>query len=272
MGGAAATLSSLGTFGVDSFTAMLNPGESAILAVGRTVEKVVPRDRGLAVVPTLHADLHLRPPRRRRRHRRRSPWPSWPSCWKGDRMADVSGPPALPDRRRGARRRRRLRDRPRLRRGAAPPPAGRRVVADLKPDPGDAAAIAVDVRDRDAVGAAVAAAVDRARHARHRRLRRRHRPRHPDARDRARASGTSSLGVNLDRRLQRPAGLRPPHPRRRLVHRDLLDRLRLAGPRARPLLRGQGRPRGAGPLGRARARPRRRSAATPSCPGSCARR
>jgi pyruvate dehydrogenase E2 component (dihydrolipoamide acetyltransferase) len=53
MGGAAATLSSLGTFGVDSFTAMLNPGESAILAVGRTVEKVVPRDRGLAVVPTM---------------------------------------------------------------------------------------------------------------------------------------------------------------------------------------------------------------------------
>jgi len=53
MGGAAATLSSLGSFGVDSFTAMLNPGESAILAVGRTVEKVVPRDRGLAVVPTM---------------------------------------------------------------------------------------------------------------------------------------------------------------------------------------------------------------------------
>jgi pyruvate dehydrogenase E2 component (dihydrolipoamide acetyltransferase) len=53
MGGAAATLSSLGTFGVDSFTAMLNPGESSILAVGRTVDKVVPRDRGLAVVPTL---------------------------------------------------------------------------------------------------------------------------------------------------------------------------------------------------------------------------
>ena len=53
MGGAAATLSSLGTFGVDSFTAMLNPGESSILAVGRTVDRVVPRDRGLAVVPTM---------------------------------------------------------------------------------------------------------------------------------------------------------------------------------------------------------------------------
>jgi pyruvate dehydrogenase E2 component (dihydrolipoamide acetyltransferase) len=55
MGAAATTLSSLGTFGVDSFTAMLNPGESSILAVGRTVDKVVPRDRGLAVVPTLTA-------------------------------------------------------------------------------------------------------------------------------------------------------------------------------------------------------------------------
>ncbi len=55
MGGAATTLSSLGTFGVDSFTAMLNPGESSILAVGRTVDRVVPRDRGLAVVPTLTA-------------------------------------------------------------------------------------------------------------------------------------------------------------------------------------------------------------------------
>ncbi len=53
MSGAAATLSSLGTFGVDRFTAMLNPGESAILAAGRTVERVVPRDRGLAVVPSL---------------------------------------------------------------------------------------------------------------------------------------------------------------------------------------------------------------------------
>jgi pyruvate dehydrogenase E2 component (dihydrolipoamide acetyltransferase) len=53
MSGAAATLSSLGTFGVDSFTAMLNPGQSSILAVGRTVERAVPRDRGFAVVPTL---------------------------------------------------------------------------------------------------------------------------------------------------------------------------------------------------------------------------
>ena len=43
MSGAAATLSSLGTFGVDSFTAMLNPGQSSILAVGRTVERAVPR-------------------------------------------------------------------------------------------------------------------------------------------------------------------------------------------------------------------------------------
>jgi pyruvate dehydrogenase E2 component (dihydrolipoamide acetyltransferase) len=59
MGGAASTLSSLGTFGVDSFTAMLNPGESSILAVGRTVEKAVPRERGIAVVPTLSLTFTL---------------------------------------------------------------------------------------------------------------------------------------------------------------------------------------------------------------------
>jgi pyruvate dehydrogenase E2 component (dihydrolipoamide acetyltransferase) len=53
MGGAAATLSSLGTFGVDSFTAMLNPGESAILAVGRAVEKLVPRAGGIALAPVI---------------------------------------------------------------------------------------------------------------------------------------------------------------------------------------------------------------------------
>jgi pyruvate dehydrogenase E2 component (dihydrolipoamide acetyltransferase) len=53
MGGAASTLSSLGTFGVDQFTAMLNPGESSILAAGRAVERLVPRDRGIAVAPMI---------------------------------------------------------------------------------------------------------------------------------------------------------------------------------------------------------------------------
>jgi pyruvate dehydrogenase E2 component (dihydrolipoamide acetyltransferase) len=52
-GDASLTLSSLAAFGVDSFAAMLNPGETAILAVGRAVDRVVPRARGLAVVPTL---------------------------------------------------------------------------------------------------------------------------------------------------------------------------------------------------------------------------
>jgi pyruvate dehydrogenase E2 component (dihydrolipoamide acetyltransferase) len=59
MGGATITLSSLAGFGVDSFAAMLNPGETAILAVGRVVERVVPRDRGLAVVPTLTLTLTI---------------------------------------------------------------------------------------------------------------------------------------------------------------------------------------------------------------------
>lgn len=53
MTGAAITLSNLGGFGVDRFTAMLNPGESAIVAVGRTSERVVPRSRGITVIPAM---------------------------------------------------------------------------------------------------------------------------------------------------------------------------------------------------------------------------
>ena len=41
MRGASISLSSLASFGVDRFNAMLNPGESAILAVGRTTDRVV---------------------------------------------------------------------------------------------------------------------------------------------------------------------------------------------------------------------------------------
>jgi pyruvate dehydrogenase E2 component (dihydrolipoamide acetyltransferase) len=57
MTGATVSLSSLAAFGVDRFTAMLNPGESAILAIGRPVDRVVPSDRGIAVVPTLTLTL-----------------------------------------------------------------------------------------------------------------------------------------------------------------------------------------------------------------------
>jgi pyruvate dehydrogenase E2 component (dihydrolipoamide acetyltransferase) len=59
MSGATITLSSLAGFGVDSFTAMLNPGESAILAVGRAVEKVLARGRGLAIVATIALTLTI---------------------------------------------------------------------------------------------------------------------------------------------------------------------------------------------------------------------
>jgi pyruvate dehydrogenase E2 component (dihydrolipoamide acetyltransferase) len=57
MRGATVSLSSLAAFGVDGFDAMLNPGESAILAVGRTVDRVVPRDRGVAIVPSMTLTL-----------------------------------------------------------------------------------------------------------------------------------------------------------------------------------------------------------------------
>jgi pyruvate dehydrogenase E2 component (dihydrolipoyllysine-residue acetyltransferase) len=46
------TVSNLGMYGVDAFLAVLNPPQAAILAVGRIVERVVPRDGAPAVRPT----------------------------------------------------------------------------------------------------------------------------------------------------------------------------------------------------------------------------
>jgi pyruvate dehydrogenase E2 component (dihydrolipoamide acetyltransferase) len=57
MTGGVITLSNLGSFGIDRFTAMVNPGESAIVAVGRTVDRLVPRGRGIAVAPILTLTL-----------------------------------------------------------------------------------------------------------------------------------------------------------------------------------------------------------------------
>jgi pyruvate dehydrogenase E2 component (dihydrolipoamide acetyltransferase) len=59
MSGATMTLSNLSSFGVDQFTAMLNPGESAILAVGRVTDRLVPRGRGIAVLPMLTCTLTI---------------------------------------------------------------------------------------------------------------------------------------------------------------------------------------------------------------------
>ena len=54
------TVSNLGMFGVDSFTAIINPPQCGILAVGRVAPRVVPHGGGVAVRPmmtmTLSAD------------------------------------------------------------------------------------------------------------------------------------------------------------------------------------------------------------------------
>lgn len=57
MSGGVISLSNLGGFGIDRFTAMVNPGQASIVAVGRTVDRVVPRGRGTAVIPVLTVTL-----------------------------------------------------------------------------------------------------------------------------------------------------------------------------------------------------------------------
>ncbi len=51
------TVSNLGMLGVDSFTAIINPPESAILAVGRVAPRVVAVEGGIAARPTMTMNL-----------------------------------------------------------------------------------------------------------------------------------------------------------------------------------------------------------------------
>ncbi len=59
IGDATLTVSNLGTFGVDRFTAIVNPPEAAILAVGRVAERVVARDGAPAVRPVVTLTLSV---------------------------------------------------------------------------------------------------------------------------------------------------------------------------------------------------------------------
>ena len=57
MSGSTFTLSNLGMFGVEHFTAIINPPNSAILAVGGAIEKPVVRDHQLTVGHEMSATL-----------------------------------------------------------------------------------------------------------------------------------------------------------------------------------------------------------------------
>ncbi len=59
MGGATFTVSNLGMFGVDNFTAIINPPNSAILACGAAVEQPVVRNHQLVVGHEMAATLSL---------------------------------------------------------------------------------------------------------------------------------------------------------------------------------------------------------------------
>ncbi len=57
MTGGTFTVSNLGMFGIDQFTAVINPPEAAILAVGAATDVPVVRDGGLVAVPMLKVTL-----------------------------------------------------------------------------------------------------------------------------------------------------------------------------------------------------------------------
>ncbi len=57
LGGGTFTISNLGMYGVDAFTAIINPPQGAILAVGRTVDKPVGRDGQVVLRPMANFTL-----------------------------------------------------------------------------------------------------------------------------------------------------------------------------------------------------------------------
>lgn len=57
LGGGTFTISNLGMYGVDAFSAIVNPPQAAILAVGRIAERVVPLNGQPAVRPTISLSL-----------------------------------------------------------------------------------------------------------------------------------------------------------------------------------------------------------------------
>jgi pyruvate dehydrogenase E2 component (dihydrolipoamide acetyltransferase) len=57
MSGGCFSISNLGMYGVDEFTALIMPGQAAILAVGAVAERAVVRDGGLAVAATMRVTL-----------------------------------------------------------------------------------------------------------------------------------------------------------------------------------------------------------------------
>jgi pyruvate dehydrogenase E2 component (dihydrolipoamide acetyltransferase) len=63
LGGGTFTISNLGMYGIDHFTAIINPPQTAILAVGRVARRAVVVERGgqdeLAIRPTMHLTLSV---------------------------------------------------------------------------------------------------------------------------------------------------------------------------------------------------------------------
>ena len=230
--------------GVDRFTAMVNPGESTIVAVGRTVEKLVPRGRTHLRRADAHHHAELRPPRGRRRRRRRRAGRARGAARRGHGMAAVSGRVLVLGAASGI--------------GHACADAlheaGWHVLggdmAEIEPGGVVAESAVFDVRDLEAVEAGLARAagpfdalVNAAGPARVAPI--------PEITPK----GWSLLiDVNLTGAFNVLQRRRAAHHRRRLDRDHLLGRLAAAGPRPRALLRVEGRRRGAVALRRARAR------------------
>jgi pyruvate dehydrogenase E2 component (dihydrolipoamide acetyltransferase) len=51
------TITNLGPFGIESFTAIINPGQSAILAIGTVQDEIIPINGEAVIRPMMHMTL-----------------------------------------------------------------------------------------------------------------------------------------------------------------------------------------------------------------------
>jgi pyruvate dehydrogenase E2 component (dihydrolipoamide acetyltransferase) len=59
MAQAAITISNLGMYGIDDFEAIVDPAQTAILAVGRVAEEAAVVDGGIRVIPRMKISLSI---------------------------------------------------------------------------------------------------------------------------------------------------------------------------------------------------------------------
>ena len=96
LSGGTFTVSNLGMYGIDSFAAVINPPQAAILAVGAIKERPVVRDGEIVPAHLMRRHPRLRPPHPLRRPGRRVPRPRADAARRAALAGSLTAGPGAP--------------------------------------------------------------------------------------------------------------------------------------------------------------------------------